>query len=170
MTFLWTSNSEVERTICLLACLFICSFVHLLICFRFVLLALMLFDTVLHLSYGTVYKGTWNGSTVAVKRYNTYLPSNDAEARNFFNFRNDYIVGFRGICCSLNALVLEYCKHGSVQSWFNKGKLTDELKLLICYDCAKGMEVPIRQSTWGPCSQLTFSSPTVPSFKQNYPS
>lgn len=92
-------------------------------------------------SFGTVYKGTWNSSTVAVKKYNTYDESNNLEAQNFFNFRNEYIVLFKGLCCSLNALVLEFCKYGSVESLFKKGKLTEELKLLICYDCAKGMEV-----------------------------
>lgn len=97
---------------------------------------------IFHLSsYGIVYKGTLNDSTVAIKKYNTFLPSNDTEAQNFFNFRNEFIVDFRGICCSLNALILEYCRYGSVQSWFKKGRLTEELKLLICWDCAKGMKV-----------------------------
>ena len=71
-------------------------------------------------SYKTVYKGMWNFSTVAIKKYNVFLPSNDIEAQNFFNFRNDYIAGFRRIRRPLNALILEYCKFGSVQSWFKK--------------------------------------------------
>ena len=91
--------------------------------------------------YGTVYKGKWAGATAAVKKYNMFLPSNDKEAQNFYRFRSPYIVGFRGICCSLNALVVEYCPYGSVQSQFGKGTLTEELKELICYDCARGMQV-----------------------------
>ena len=85
--------------------------------------------------------GTYNGETVAIKKYNDFHPSNDTEAQNFFNFRNKYIVSFRGICRSLNALVLEYCRFGSVASKFKSGELTDELKVLICYDCARGMQV-----------------------------
>ena len=101
------------------------------------------FSKSLSFRYGIVYKGKWAGETVAVKRYREFLPSNDTEAQNFFNFRSDYIVGFRGICCSLNSLIMEYCPYGSVQSWFGKGKLTEELKILICYDCARGVQVYI---------------------------
>ena len=110
---------------------------------RIVIHPLIIFSEFLSFRYGTVYKGKWAGATVAVKEYKTFLPSNDTEAQNFFKFRNEYIVGFRGICCSLNALVLEYCPYGSVQSQFGKGKLTEELKYLICYDCARGMRVCI---------------------------
>ena len=85
--------------------------------------------------------GTYNGETVAIKKYNDFLPSNDIEAQYFFSFGNSCVVSFRKICCSLNALILEYCRFGSVESWFKKGKLTDELKLPICYDCARGMQV-----------------------------
>ena len=85
--------------------------------------------------------GMYNEETVAIKKYNNFLPSNDTEAQNFFNFRNKYIVFFKGICCSLNALILEHCQFGSVESWFKSGKLTEELKYLICYDCARGMQV-----------------------------
>ena len=102
-----------------------------------------LFFEFLSFRYGTVYKGKWAGATVAVKRYNTFHSSNDTEAQNFYRFRNPYVVGFRGICCSLNALVMEYCPYGSVQSQFGKGTLTEELKELICYDCARGMQVCI---------------------------
>ena len=98
---------------------------------------------ILTFRYGTVYKGKWAGETVAVKRYNKFHSSNDTEAQNSFNFRNKYIIGFKGLCCSLNSLVMEYCQYGSVQSWFGKGKLTEELKILICYDCARGVQVYI---------------------------
>ena len=74
-----------------------------------------------------------------MKEYTCFLPANDTEAQNYSKFRNDYIVGFRGVCCSLNALVIEFCKFGSVESLFGKGKLTEWLKLLICCDCARGM-------------------------------
>ena len=98
---------------------------------------------ILTFRFGTVYKGTWAGETVAVKRYNKFHSSNDTEAQNLFNFRNKYIIGFKGLCCSLNSLIMEYCPYGSVQSWFGKGKLTEELKILICYDCARGVQVYI---------------------------
>ena len=74
-----------------------------------------------------------------MKEYTCFLPANDTEAQNYSKFRNDYIVGFRGVCCSLNALVMEFCKFGSVKSLFGMGKLTERLKLLICCDCARGM-------------------------------
>ena len=85
--------------------------------------------------------GTYNEETVAIKKYNDFLSSNDTETQNFFNFRNEYVVRFRYICCSLNWLILEYCRFGSVASKFKSGELTDELKMLICYDCARGMQV-----------------------------
>ena len=115
-------------------------------------------------SFGTVYKRKWNEEKVALKIYNKFTAPNDTEAQNFFNFRNDYVVGFRGICCSLNALVMEYCKYGSVQSWFKKGQLTEELKLLICYDCAQGMQVFSLPMPFNLTRLLLF-----PPFKRHHP-
>ena len=45
-----------------------------------------------------------------MKEYNNFLPVNDTEAQNSSKFRDNYIIVFRGICCSLNALVMEFCK------------------------------------------------------------
>ena len=75
------------------------------------------------------------------KKINPLKESNAEESQYLFNLRNDHIVHFKGICCSLNALVMEYCRFGSVRSLFGTGKLTEQLKYLICYDCAKGMKV-----------------------------
>ena len=47
---------------------------------------------------------------VVVKEYNDFLSTNDTEAQRYSKFRNDCIVEFRGVCCSLNALVMEFCK------------------------------------------------------------
>ena len=38
-------------------------------------------------------------------------------------------------------MIIEFCKYGSVESCYKNKKLTDEVKLLMCYDCAMGMNV-----------------------------
>lgn len=81
--------------------------------------------------------GTYNEETVTIKKYNDFLPSNDIETQYFSSFNNSCVVSFIKICCSLNALVIGYCKYGSVASKFKSGKLTEELKVFIYYDCTR---------------------------------
>ena len=38
-------------------------------------------------------------------------------------------------------MIIEFCMYGSVESCYKNKKLTDEVKLLMCYDCAMGMNV-----------------------------
>lgn len=66
---------------------------------------------------------------------------NDKEAQMFYRLRSPYIVAFYGICKSTNSLVIEFCKYGSVESCYKNAKLTKEIKVLMCYDCAMGMKV-----------------------------
>ena len=91
-------------------------------------------------TYGTVYSGKYKGTPVAIKVYKTFREDNNAEAHLFETFNSPYIVRFYGVCYSMNALVLEYCKFGSVEHCYNNQEMTDEVKVLICYDFARAIK------------------------------
>ena len=92
--------------------------------------------------FGTVFKGLYKGNEVAVKTYSGLtFENNNSEANTFSKLHSPYVVTFYGICVSTNAMIIEFCKYGSVESCYKNKKLTDEVKLLMCYDCAMGMNV-----------------------------
>ena len=63
-------------------------------------------------------------------------------------------------------MIIEFCKYGSVESCYKNKKLTDEVKLLMCYDCAMGMNVSFLFFLFSSFTQSLFllSSKLVPSF------
>ena len=87
-----------------------------------------------------MYRGICNGEEVAVKEYTSFLGVNNTEAQNFSKFNSPYIVRMYGACSSLNAVVLEYCRYGSVESCYGSPEMTDKMKSLICYDFARGIK------------------------------
>ena len=94
------------------------------------------------ISFGKVYLGNYNGSSVAIKQYSTLTTEdNTSEAQLFSKFHSPYIVNFFGICQSLNSLILEFCKFGSLDSCYSRKEMNDRFKLLACLDCARGMKV-----------------------------
>ena len=90
-------------------------------------------------SYANVYRGQYNGETVAVKEYTSFSEANNVEAQNFAKFNSLYTVKLYGVCYSLNALVLEYCPYGSIEACYGKPELDVVVKKLACYDLAKAM-------------------------------
>ena len=90
-------------------------------------------------SYANVYRGQYNGETVAVKEYTSFSEANNVEAQNFAKFNSLYTVKLYGVCYSLNALVLEYCPYGSIEACYGKPELDAVVKKLACYDLAKAM-------------------------------
>ena len=93
-------------------------------------------------SYGKVYSGFYHGSEVAIKKF-TFLTTeaNNNEAQAYNKLHSPYIVTFYGISPTLNSLIIEYCKFGSVVNCYSNNKMNAQIKLLICYDCAMGMNV-----------------------------
>ena len=93
-------------------------------------------------SFGKVFLGNYNGSSVAIKQYSTLTTEdNTSEAQLFSKFHSPYIVNFFGICQTMNSLVIEFCKFGSIDSCYNRKEMNDSFKLLACLDCARGMKV-----------------------------
>ncbi|KAL7720822.1 Protein serine/threonine kinase [Entamoeba marina] len=102
-------------------------------------------------SFGIVYKGTFRGNHVAIKKMKQL--NNDEKLMEEFNkevsmldkFRNDYIVHFYGavfiptkIC-----MVTEFAQYGSLQDLMNKTKenpIDNTIKIKILLDCSKGIE------------------------------
>ena len=69
-------------------------------------------------------------------------------------------------------MIIEFCKYGSVESCYRNKKLTDEVKLLMCYDCAMGMNVSFLffSFLFSSFTQSLFfllPSKSVPSFTQH---
>ena len=105
--------------------------------------------------FGKVYQGTYKGNDVAIKMYSSLTKEdNEGEANMFAKLKSNYIVGFFGICVfffsvflhetqqpSINAMVIEFCKYGSLGSLYDRSELNQEMKLLMTYDCAMGMQV-----------------------------
>ncbi|KAL7721960.1 Protein serine/threonine kinase [Entamoeba marina] len=101
-------------------------------------------------SFGIVYKGTFRGNQVAIKKMKQL---NNEEQMEEFNkevsmldkFRNDYIVHFYGavfiptkIC-----MVTEFAQYGSLQDLINKTKgnpINYTMRMKILLDCSKGIE------------------------------
>ncbi|KAL7720797.1 Protein serine/threonine kinase [Entamoeba marina] len=102
-------------------------------------------------SFGIVYKGTFRGNQVAIKKMKNV--NNNEEAIEEFNkevtmldkFRNEYIVHFYGavfiptkIC-----MVTEFAQYGSLQDLIDKRKkepIDNTIKMKILLDCSKGIE------------------------------
>jgi hypothetical protein len=106
-----------------------------------------------------VYLGSFKGSEVAVKMYPTLTQEdNEKEANMLSKLHSPFIVTFFGIsvCSSLldlsdlltvlfqqtlNAMVIEFCKYGSVDGLYDRKEMTSSMQLLICSDCSLGMKV-----------------------------
>ncbi len=92
--------------------------------------------------YGKVFKGIYHGSEVAIKKFSALTTeANNNEAQTYNKLHSPYIVTFYGISPTLNSLIIEYCKYGSVDKCYKDKKMNSQIKMLICYDCAMGMNV-----------------------------
>ncbi|KAL7716711.1 Protein kinase domain containing protein [Entamoeba marina] len=102
-------------------------------------------------AFGIVYKGTFRGNQVAIKKMKE--ASDDELSMNEFSkevamldkFRCDYIVHFYGAVFILNkiCMVTEFAQYGSLQDLMNKRKkelVSNSMKLKITKDAAKGIE------------------------------
>ncbi len=104
-------------------------------------------------AFGTVHKGRWRGTTVAVKTLKR-LQNATADKVALAEFRTElamiqhlhhpHIVQFLGVMTSpadgAPMLVTEFMEHGSLADWFRKpGSLTDAQGLELCLDCCRGM-------------------------------
>ena len=89
-----------------------------------------------------MYKGNYKGNEVAIKIFSGLTTqSNNNEIDIFTKIRSPYVVNFYGICRTTNSMVIEFCKYGSIESCYGNKKLTNDVKELMCYDCAMGMNV-----------------------------
>ena len=89
-----------------------------------------------------MYKGHYKGNEVAIKTFSGLTTqSNNNEIDIFTKIRSPYVVNFYGICRTTNSMVIEFCKYGSIESCYGNKKLTNDVKELMCYDCAMGMNV-----------------------------
>ncbi len=102
----------------------------------------MIFIFITFISFGKVFLGTYNGEKVAIKQYSTLTTeNNNSEAQMFAKLHSPYITNFFGVCQTLNSLVIEFCKFGSLDSCYGRKEMNERFKLLACLDCAKGMKV-----------------------------
>ena len=93
-------------------------------------------------SFGKVFSGFYHGSNVAIKKFSSLtLESNNNEVQIYSKLRSPYVVEFYGINPPLNLLIIEYCEYGSVDKCYSNKKMNKGIKILICYDCAMGMNV-----------------------------
>ncbi|KAL7712487.1 Protein serine/threonine kinase [Entamoeba marina] len=101
-------------------------------------------------SFGIVYKGTFRGNTVAIKKLKE-AQDNDAAIKEFNKevsmldkFRNDYIVHFYGAVMIPNkiCMVTEFAQYGSLHDLMKSHKDTAPrylIKMKIILDCSKGI-------------------------------
>ncbi len=93
-------------------------------------------------SFGTVFSGFYHGNKVAIKKFcSLTTEDNNNEAQIYSKLRSPYVVEFYGINPPLNLLIIEYCEYGSVDKCYSNKKMNSKIKMLICYDCAMGMNV-----------------------------
>eukprot|EP00727_Mastigamoeba_balamuthi_P006829 m51a1_g2767 putative tyrosine (836) ;mRNA; r:999894-1003775 len=97
-------------------------------------------------SFGTVFRGTWRGNTVAIKQLRN---AGDLNAKELLReievmecIRSPYIVGFFGaaITSSQVCLVTEYIENGSLTAIMRKYNLSTQYKLLVSSNVASGMK------------------------------
>ncbi|BFU26633.1 protein kinase, putative [Entamoeba histolytica HM-1:IMSS-B] len=102
-------------------------------------------------SFGVVYKGTFRGKTVAIKKMkqsginSTEIKEFEKEVAMLDKFRNEYLVHFYGAVFIPNkiCMVNEFCPYGSIQDLINKKPnncLSLKLKIKFIIDGAKGIE------------------------------
>ncbi|KAL7716668.1 Protein serine/threonine kinase [Entamoeba marina] len=102
-------------------------------------------------SFGIVYKGTFRGKKVAIKKMKQSLNNNSAteefskEVAMLDKFRSDYIVYFYGAVMIPNkiCMVTEFAQYGSLQDLIDKTKekpIDNTTKIKILIDAAKGIE------------------------------
>ncbi|KAL7720566.1 Tyrosine kinase [Entamoeba marina] len=101
-------------------------------------------------SFGIVYKGTFRGNQVAIKKMKQAQDNNEAieefnkEVQMLDKFRNDYIVHFYGAVFIPNkiCMVTEFAQYGSLQDLMDKTKdnpIDNTMKMKILLDCSKGI-------------------------------
>ncbi|ELP95362.1 tyrosine kinase, putative, partial [Entamoeba invadens IP1] len=102
-------------------------------------------------SFGIVYKGTYRGNVVAIKKMKlngsdkTKVDEFEKEVLMLDKFRSEYIVHFYGAVFIPNkiCMVTEFAQYGSLQDLM-KHKKTEEVKnptrIKLMYDAAKGLE------------------------------
>ncbi|KAL7714433.1 Protein serine/threonine kinase [Entamoeba marina] len=101
-------------------------------------------------SFGIVYKGTFRGNQVAIKKLKEIQDNKDSmeefnkEVSMLDKFRNDYIVHFYGAVFIPNkiCMVTEFAQYGSLQDLMNKRKdepIDNTMKIKILLDCSKGI-------------------------------
>lgn len=104
-------------------------------------------------AFGTVHRGKWKGTTVAVKTLKR-LQNASADKVALAEFRTElamiqqlhhpHVVQFLGSMVSAAdgapMLVTEFMEHGSLADWFRKPTaLSDRQALEMCVDCCRGM-------------------------------
>lgn len=104
-------------------------------------------------AFGTVHRGRWRGTTVAVKTLKR-LQNASADKVALAEFRTElamiqhlhhpHVVQFLGSMTSTvdgaPMLVTEFMEHGSLADWFRKPTaLSDRQALDMCIDCCRGM-------------------------------
>ena len=98
-------------------------------------------------SFGIVFKGTFRGHDVAIKRMKVIQTKDSIEEFNkelsmLDKFRSNYIVYFYGSVISSNLLsmVTEFAPHGSMTTLIRERFENEDVKVKIIIDCAKGIE------------------------------
>ncbi|KAL7718095.1 Protein serine/threonine kinase [Entamoeba marina] len=101
--------------------------------------------------FGIVYKGTFRGNQVAIKKMKSayddekQIEEFNKEVLMLDKFRNDYIVHFYGavIIPHKICMVTEFAKYGSLQDLMNKRKnkpVDNKMKIKFLLDAAKGIQ------------------------------
>ena len=99
-------------------------------------------------SFGIVYKGSFRGNVVAIKKIKRTQTEESLlefkkEVAMLDKFRCDYIVYFYGAVFLPNktSMVTEYAPYGSLNDLIrNSNPLSERLRIKILYDCSKGIE------------------------------
>jgi WD40 repeat protein/serine/threonine protein kinase len=99
-------------------------------------------------AFGAVYRATWEGAPVAVKRLKVTSQSSvsfqefEREAKQMAELNHPRVVCFYGISTENNEtrMVMEFCSGGTLRARLNKGPISWPERLIFARDIASGLD------------------------------